>query len=46
MLGSMYFENNVNNNANAKKTNVIWCVKKNGTNCGIKIFLLTILFIS
>lgn len=35
MLGKIYLENNDNNKAKAKKTNTIWCVKKNGTNCGI-----------
>lgn len=35
MLGKIYLENNDNNKARAKKTNIIWCVKKKGTNCGI-----------
>jgi len=35
ILGSIYLENNDNNKAKAKKTNTIWCMKKNGTNCGI-----------
>ena len=37
ILGNIYFENNDNNNANAKKTNIIWWEKKKGTNCGINI---------
>lgn len=35
ILGSIYFENNDNNKAKAKNTNIIWWVKKKGTNCGI-----------
>lgn len=35
ILGNIYFENNDNNKAKAKNTNVIWWAKKNGTNCGI-----------
>jgi len=31
----MYLENKDNNKAKAKNTNIIWCVKKKGTNCGI-----------
>jgi hypothetical protein len=41
-LGSKYFENNDNNNARAKKTNVIWCEKKKGTNWGIKYIIICI----
>ena len=37
ILGNIYFENNDNNNAKAKNTNIIWCEKKKGTNWGIKI---------
>jgi hypothetical protein len=36
ILGNIYFENKDNNNAKAKKTNIIWCAKKKGTNWGIK----------
>lgn len=32
ILGNIYLENNDNNNAKAKKTNIIWCEKKKGTN--------------
>ena len=35
ILGKIYFENIANNKAKAKKTNIIWWVKKKGTNCGI-----------
>lgn len=35
ILGKIYFENKDNNKIKAKKTKNIWCVKKNGTNCGI-----------
>jgi len=35
MLGKIYLENNINSKTIAKKTNIIWWQKKNGTNCGI-----------
>jgi len=34
-LGNKYLENKANNTIKAKNTNVIWCEKKKGTNCGI-----------
>jgi capsular polysaccharide biosynthesis protein len=42
ILGRIYFENNDNNNPKAKNTNIIWCEKKKGTNCGIKMNYLII----
>jgi len=32
ILGNIYLEKIPNKNSKAKKTNIIWCVKKKGTN--------------